>query len=776
MSTDASGRADERPISLETDQVDGAGAARSIALLCVLAVTASYVSVLYGITQVVGGSLSLIALVAAMLVGATVLARLIRPWTAAALALAAAGIGFGYYLTSAGVDPSVVITAADTIVSDTVALATGLPLLQMVQVGIWTLGFAPAPVFLSWYLAMRGRYGLGVVPGGAALGFLVLTGDAGMLVTVTGTLAAIGAIAAGELERHGGSIQQADLLAALFALAVVLSLSVTVVPGQPAAPTHLAQGEPGTLEATLDTAPRQSGIAGAVDLSPAVRFTVESDQRSYWRTGVYDRFTGDGWVRTGRSSRYDEPLTSPPGSGETVEQTITAETKLGVMPVAPQPITLDGDVTRRTTVSRHGQPRPDTPLSAGERYTVMSSVVDPDPAALRTAGTDYPDSVTDRYLQLPESTSSEFRSQTAEITADAENPYETAVAIERHLESSKDYSLSVTKPDGNVAEAFTTEMEAGYCVYFATAMTQMLRAEGVPARYVTGYTSGQQIDDETYVVRGVDAHAWVEVYFPEHGWVRFDPTPGESRDAVHTGRLEQARNDGSENVDTAESDDVPVSDEASAPTGTEPGEQPEPDPNETTDPDDPNESTPVTQGNETNETPSNPATDTSGGDSITDGSLVTITRETAALGLVALVGLAAGARRTDAATRLRRKLGLYWHGRRRDPDRDVERAFARLERLLARQYRPRRRSESARAYLHALSTAANAADSTPDKTPIDARAERVVDYYERAIYGTGVSRAEADEAIAIVDELARDRLPVVGRCTATADSQHLRSQ
>ncbi|MFA9417332.1 DUF3488 and DUF4129 domain-containing transglutaminase family protein [Natrinema sp. HArc-T2] len=755
MSTDTSGQANEQPISLETGQTAENGAARTLALACLLVLTASYVSVLYGVTQVVGGSRALITLVAVMLVGATVLARLIRPWTAAALALAAAGVGFAYYLTSAGVDPSIVVTAADTIVSDTVALATGLPLLQMVQAGIWTLGFVPAPVFLSWYLAVRGRYGLGVVPGGAALGFLVLTGDAGTLVTVVGTLAAIGAVAAGELERRGGSIEQADLLAALFALAIVLSLSVTVVPGQPAAPTHLAQGEPGTLEATLDTAPQRSGIAGAVELSPAVRFTVESDQRSYWRTGVYDRFTGDGWVRTGRSSRYDGRLASPPNSDETVEQTITAETKLGVMPVAPQPIALEGDVTRRTTVSGHGQPRPETPLSAGESYTVVSAVVDPDPVALRAAGTDYPDAVTDRYLQLPESTSSEFRSQTAEITADAQNPYETAVAIERHLESSKEYSLSVTKPDGNVAEAFTTEMEAGYCVYFATAMTQMLRAEGVPARYVTGYTSGQQVDDDTYVVRGLDAHAWVEVYFPEHGWVRFDPTPGDSRDAVHTDRLEQARDADTESVDTEESDDVPVSDEPSDPTGNEPVEQPEPDPNEPTDPNDSNNSTSTTQGNETNETPSNPATGTNGGDSTNDGPLVTITRETAALGFVALVGLAAGARRTNATTRLRHTLELYWHGRRHDPDRDAERAFTRLERLLARQYRPRRRSESVRAYLHALSR-------TADATPIDPRTERVVDYYERATYGNGVSRAEADDAIAIVDDLARARLPIVG--------------
>ena len=761
MSTDASGRAGERPISLETDRVADAGAARSVALLCVLALTASYVSVLYGITQVVGGSRALFAVVVVMLVAATACARLIRPLTAVALALAAAGVGFAYYFASAGVDPSAVITAADTIVSDTVALATGLPILQMVQAGIWTLGFVPAPVFLSWYLAVRGRYGLAVVPGGAALGFLVLTGDAGTLVTVIGTLAAIGTIAAGELERRGGSIQQADLLAALFALAVVLSLSVTVVPGQPAAPTHLSQGEPGTLEATLDTAPQRSGIAGPVELSPEVRFTVESDQRSYWRTGVYDRFTGDEWVRTGRSSRYDGHLASPPSGVETADQTITAETELGVMPVAPQPIALEGDVTRRTTVSNHGQPRPDTPLSAGERYTVVSRVVDPDPAALRTAGTDYPDGVTDRYLQLPEGTSSEFRAQTAEITADAENPYETAVAIERHLESSKEYSLSVAKPDGNVAEAFLLEMDEGYCVYFATTMTQMLRSEGVPARYVTGYTSGQRVAEDTYVVRGLDAHAWVEVYVPEHGWVRFDPTPGDGREDVHADRLEQARDAGTDDVDTEESADVPVFDAPSDPVDDDPLDRPEPDPNETSDPDDPNETSPANRSTETaeNETPSDPANDTAGADSGAEGPPITITRETAALGLVALVGLAAGARRTAATTRVRRELGVYWHGRRRDPDRDAERAFARLERLLARQYRPRRRSESARAYLQALLTTADG----DDVAPLDPRTERVVDAYERATYGDGVSRADADEAIAIVDELARDRLPVFGR-------------
>ncbi|MFU8869762.1 proton-conducting transporter membrane subunit, partial [Natronococcus sp.] len=119
----------------------------------------------------------------------------------------------------------------------------------------------------------------------------------------------------------------------------------------------------------------------------------------------------------------------------------------------------------------------------------------------------------------------------------------------------------------------------------------------------------------------------------------------------------------------------------------------------------------------------------------------------------ALVGLAAGVRRTGASRRARREFRLYWHGRRGDPDEDARRAYRRLERLLAREYRPRRRGESSRQYLAALSA----------KEPVDPRAERVARCYERATYGGGVDREAADEAIAIVDDLARERLPLLRR-------------
>ena len=759
--------AGERTAEIGVDGSIGSGTFRLLALCCVLVMTATYVSVLQGVTQVVGGTESLFALVAAMLVAATVLAYAIRPVTATIAAAAAGTIGFAYYLESSGAGVGVVFSASDAILADTVALMTGLPLIRMVEADVWALAFVPAPVFLSWYLAVRGRYGLSALPGGVALTFLVLTGDAGTTITLMGTLAAIGAVGFGELERRGGSIAQTDLLAVIFAVSIVLSLSVTFVPASTSRTSQFAGGDAGTLEGTINAAPERSAIGGSVELSPEVRFTVQADRESYWRTGVYDRFTGDEWVRTGERQAYDGQLAPPPGEYERNRQLVTAETTLEIMPAAPQPIAVEGELTEYTDVTRHGQPHPSAPLREGDSYIVESAAVDRDPATLRAAGTNYPAPITERfdYLQTPESTSSEFERRTEEITSNAETPFDKAIAIQRYLRSSKEYSLEVDQPDGNVAEAFLLEMDQGYCVYFATTMVQMLRTEDVPARYVTGYTSGQEVSPDEYVVRGTDAHAWVEVYFPDHGWVAFDPTPS-SRDEVHDDYVQQAREEGADNVDTEESQDEPISEDESE------GESPTDDPADETE----------TNGTETdpgsdeeqNGTEPNP-NDGNNGQSDTGGTdgpeerdedglwstfvaLVTISRETAAFLAVALVGLGATVRRTGVTTRARDAVGLYWQRVGDDPDRDAERAFRRLERLLAREYRPRKRSESARGYLAALESASDGSIE-----PRDPRVETVVDRYERAIYGGGIGRDEADEAVAIVDELARERLPLIGR-------------
>ncbi|TMB43628.1 MAG: transglutaminase domain-containing protein [Chloroflexi bacterium] len=72
---------------------------------------------------------------------------------------------------------------------------------------------------------------------------------------------------------------------------------------------------------------------------------------------------------------------------------------------------------------------------------------------------------------------------------------------------------------------FLFQSHKGYCEFFATAMGDMLRSLGIPARLVNGFGPGVfDSQSQSYVVRGQDAHTWVEVYFPAYGWIPFEPT------------------------------------------------------------------------------------------------------------------------------------------------------------------------------------------------------------------------------------------------------------
>jgi transglutaminase-like putative cysteine protease len=75
-------------------------------------------------------------------------------------------------------------------------------------------------------------------------------------------------------------------------------------------------------------------------------------------------------------------------------------------------------------------------------------------------------------------------------------------------------------------EYFINQSHEGYCQHYAGAMALMLRMGGVPARVATGFSPGGYSDrKKAWIVRDTDAHAWVEIWFDEYGWVTVDPTP-----------------------------------------------------------------------------------------------------------------------------------------------------------------------------------------------------------------------------------------------------------
>lgn len=190
------------------------------------------------------------------------------------------------------------------------------------------------------------------------------------------------------------------------------------------------------------------------------------------------------------------------------------------------------------------------PASSAGFYRVTVSYPDATVSELEAAGASYPSWV-ETYRAFPSFANDAFgpgglipngsgastsrdpagdqiRALAARITAGTGNPYDAAAAIETYLRENYQYTLTPTIPrDGSEPITyFLFTSKQGYCEYFASAMGYLLRAAGIPARLVNGYGPGTY-DSKTkqYVVRESDAHTWVEAYFPNYGWVPFEPTP-----------------------------------------------------------------------------------------------------------------------------------------------------------------------------------------------------------------------------------------------------------
>lgn len=173
-------------------------------------------------------------------------------------------------------------------------------------------------------------------------------------------------------------------------------------------------------------------------------------------------------------------------------------------------------------------------LTPPRRYTTVGSISVATPQMLRSAGTEYPASITDRYLQLPGDFPSSVEELAERLTAGSDNPYDMAEAIREHLVRLP-YTLDVSlpPPGKDWVEHFLFVERRGFCHNFASAMVTMLRSQGVPARLVTGMAPGTPIDGGTaFEVQTRNYHAWPEVYFPRYGWVEFEPTPTGVQDSL----------------------------------------------------------------------------------------------------------------------------------------------------------------------------------------------------------------------------------------------------
>ena len=296
-------------------------------------------------------------------------------------------------------------------------------------------------------------------------------------------------------------------------------------------------------------------LGGERSVSDRPIMEVTAPTGRYWRAVAFDRFTGRQWINTSEEEvtyRANEPIAVTLWAARApVTQTITVRASTGnvllAMPdVAQASIPLTtlqqplADVVAGGTGSqdaaRPGESellwaRARVTLEEGDSYQVISNQTIVTTRQLQERGiVDYSAQNLDRYLQLPDTFSARVAELAAQVMADAPTTYDKVKALEGFLRAfAYDEGIAAPPADVDPLEYFLFDIQRGYCDYYASAMTTMLRSEGIPARTASGYAEGTFISEtDTYLITEQDAHTWVEVYFPQYGWIEFEPTAGES--------------------------------------------------------------------------------------------------------------------------------------------------------------------------------------------------------------------------------------------------------
>jgi transglutaminase superfamily protein/transglutaminase TgpA-like protein len=268
---------------------------------------------------------------------------------------------------------------------------------------------------------------------------------------------------------------------------------------------------------------------------------VESGTPFYVRQEVLDRFSGDGWGRSrdgrNRLSGLGGPFNISPDEDSSdddlsrpfeYDATFTILALGGsTLPILSNPRSLDtpgGGAWSAATASVVN-----AKLTRGMTYTQRVAQPNPTVDVLEKAPAWVPpdEPTRARLLDVPEFPSS-VKALSEELTAGKDSPYEKAKAISEYFTTPANnfiYTLSTGNNDGRDALVSFLENKQGFCQQYAAAAAVLMRQAGLPSRVVIGYTHREPDNEGIFTVMTSDAHAWVEVFFQNIGWIPFDPTP-----------------------------------------------------------------------------------------------------------------------------------------------------------------------------------------------------------------------------------------------------------
>lgn len=261
--------------------------------------------------------------------------------------------------------------------------------------------------------------------------------------------------------------------------------------------------------------------------------------RYYWRGRIYDKYENGQWVATNSTeksfnSKKDEIEISNPNNRTEVKIKFTVNFPEQELVYAPTELTWINRNGKMIMDSKKGNPQEaiallaSSNLVAGDTYEVRALIATPTIQELQSASTQYPTWIKEEYLQVPQKIRPPLQQLAEEITSSATNPYDKAQAITLYLRQEISYQSSITEnvPSGKDPLLWVLfDYKKGFCMYSASAEVLLLRSIGIPARMAVGFAEGEY-DSKTnrYTVSRLDAHAWPEVYFPEIGWIEFEPT------------------------------------------------------------------------------------------------------------------------------------------------------------------------------------------------------------------------------------------------------------
>jgi transglutaminase-like putative cysteine protease len=263
-----------------------------------------------------------------------------------------------------------------------------------------------------------------------------------------------------------------------------------------------------------------SDLAESDEIAFRVKFfgATPSQSQLYWRALVLDNYDGRTWTH----SQHIFPHITRVEIVESKEfkyQVTLEPTGQNWLFAIDLPRTVQSRPDNQATINPDMQIRTANPVNTRLRYDVTSYPnykfqADVTPAELRG------------WLQLPPDYNPQTQAFAKKLRSLSDNDGVLInTVLNFYRKQAFRYTLQPPLLGDNAVDEFLFTTQAGFCEHYAGSFVFLMRAMGIPARVVMGYLGGEMNPVDGYMeIRQSDAHAWAEVWLPQRGWVRIDPT------------------------------------------------------------------------------------------------------------------------------------------------------------------------------------------------------------------------------------------------------------